>query len=188
MVHKLVHNLNATLEIQSKKIVPICFNIFFLNLIEFNFSKKYLLSIVVTKHDFIEENSDQTVLHNKNNSIDNENFEMETSDSPYPFPMKSISHQKELIPIKAILSLVIFYRGNKPGITLTWDVRKSNDTLSKLSRYEECKDASFRSLIKEYEIYGYKETKDKSNYKYKTPWQMVSKFCLNLVFYASIFY
>ncbi len=101
---------------------------------------------------------------------------METSSDHNNHLKPSISQEKQLIPLKAIISLVTFIRDNKPGITLTWDVKMSSDNISKLSRYNEFKNSNFQSLIKEYEIYGYKETKENSICKNNKPWQMVNEF------------
>ena len=89
--------------------------------------------------------------------------------------MEINSEDEEMIPLEVVLSLEKFYRGDKKGVILTWDVKQvKSDKSSKFKKYNECKEASsMKSMIKEYEIYGYKDILDK---KEKNPWKMVGKF------------
>ena len=92
--------------------------------------------------------------------------------SQHPLPLPVVDSFRELIPIVATLSLKTNCdeeEGDKRSVALTWDLKRSeNAFLSRHTRYDDV--TEYHNLIKEYEIYGYKETTGERTHN----WQMVS--------------
>lgn len=100
--------------------------------------------------------------------------EIEETIIQHPLPLPAHENFSELIPIVATLTLKTscgeLEEGERRSVALTWDLKKSDNAfLSKHTRYNDVPLEEYHKLIKEYEIFGYKETTGERN----CDWQMV---------------
>ena len=93
----------------------------------------------------------------------------------HAFPVaEKVDDLINLIPIRAVLSLETSQRQAGSAVTLTWDVKKITNK-GRHKRYNNVEDENYHTLIKEFEIFGYKDGSETSLKKLngQCPWTMV---------------